>query len=87
MLADRVKDSGAVTMFPALAQTWLEQVSGQQGWKDFGAEDFGRLHRQFGVDWVVLQQPGVAGMECPYKNASPAGVPDSPDAPQAPGSQ
>ena len=70
MLADRVKDSGAVTMFPALAQTWLEQASSQQGWKDFGAEDFVRLHRRFGVDWVVLQQPGVAGMECPYRNAT-----------------
>ena len=70
MLADRVKDSGAVTMFPALAQTWLEQVNAQQGWKNFGAEDFARLYRQFGVNWVVLQQPGVAGMECPYQNAS-----------------
>jgi hypothetical protein len=70
MLADRVKDSGAVTMFPALAQTWLEQVGSQQGWKDFGAEDLARLHRRFGVDWVVLQQPGVAGMECPYRNAA-----------------
>jgi hypothetical protein len=70
MLADRVKDSGAVTMFPALAQTWLEQVSSQQGWKDFGAEDFASLHRRFGVDWVVLQQPGVVGMECPFRNAT-----------------
>ena len=69
MLADRVKDSGAVTMFPGLAQTWLEQVSAQQGWKDFGVEDFARLHQRFGVDWVVLQQPGVAGMQCPYQNA------------------
>ena len=68
MLADRVKDSGAVTMFPALAQTWLEQVTAQQGWKDFGAEDFARLGQHFSVDWVVLQQPGVAGMECPYHN-------------------
>ena len=68
MLADRVKDSGAVTMFPALAQIWLEQVSSQQGWKEFGVEDFARLHHKFGVDWVVLQQPGVAGMECPYQN-------------------
>ena len=68
MLADRVKDSGAVTMFPALAQSWLEQVNGQLGWKDFGAEDFARLHQRFGVDWVVLQQPGVTGMECPYRN-------------------
>jgi len=68
MLADRVKDSGAVTMFPALARTWLDQVSAQQGWKDFGAEDFARLHQRFGVDWVVLQAPGVGGMDCPYRS-------------------
>jgi hypothetical protein len=70
MLADRVKDSGAVTMFPALAQIWLDQVSAQQGWKDFGVEDFAKLHQRFGVDWVVLRQSGVAGMDCPYRNAS-----------------
>ncbi len=86
MLADQVKDSGAVTMFPALAQTWLEQVSGQQGWKDFGVEDFARLHKQFGVDWVVLQQPGLAGMECPYENPA-LRVCRIPDAPQVPSSQ
>jgi hypothetical protein len=86
MLADRVKDSGAVTMFPALARTWLEQVTAEQGWKTFGVEDFGRLHQQIGVDWVVLQQPGVTGMECPYRNAALV-VCRIPDAPQTPGSQ
>jgi len=69
-MADRVKDSGAVTMFPALAQTWVEQVRAQQEWKSFGGEDFLRLHRQFGVDWVVLQQPGFTGMDCPYGNST-----------------
>jgi hypothetical protein len=67
-LADRVKDSGAVTMFPALAPSWLEQVNSEQGWENFGAGDFERLHRKYGLDWVVLQHPGVAGMECPYRN-------------------
>jgi hypothetical protein len=67
-LADRVKDSGAVTMFPALAPSWLEQVNSEQGWKSFGAEDFKRLHQKYGVNWVVLQQPGIAGMQCPYRN-------------------
>ena len=86
MLADRVKDSGAVTMFPALAPAWLEQVDSQQGWKDFGVEDFVRLHQRFGVDWVVLQQPAVAGLECPYRNAAVL-VCRIPDAPQTPGSQ
>jgi hypothetical protein len=67
-LADLVKDSGAVTMFPALAPSWLEQVSREEGLKNFGARDFERLHQKYGVDWVALQQPGVAGMECPYRN-------------------
>ncbi len=69
MLADQVKDSGAVTMFPALAQSWLEQMSNEAEWAHFGRQDFERLHSQFGVDWVVLRQPGVAGMECPYHNS------------------
>ena len=86
MLADRIKDSGAVSMFPALAQSWLEQVNSQQGWKDFGLEDFARLQRQHGVDWVVLQEPGVAGMDCPYRNAGLLVCRIS-AAPQAPGSQ
>jgi hypothetical protein len=67
-LADRVKDSGAVTMFPALAPSWLEQVNTEQGWENFGAGDFERLQRKYGLDWIVLQHPGVVGMECPYRN-------------------
>jgi len=67
-LADRVKDSGAVTMFPALAPSWFDQVNSEQGWENFGARDFDSLHRKYGVDWVVLQHPGVAGIECPYRN-------------------
>lgn len=69
MLADQVKDSGAVTMFPALAESWLKQVSSEAGWAQLGPQDFGRLHSQFGVDWVVLRQTAVAGMECPYHNS------------------
>jgi hypothetical protein len=68
MLADNIKDSGAVTMFPALAETWRQQVTAQQGWKNFQAADFRRLRSQFGVNWVVLKQPGVSGLDCPYQN-------------------
>jgi len=67
MLVDQVKDSGAVTMFPALAGRWLEQVTDEQGWKNFGRNDFDRLGGKYGVDWVVLDQPGVGGLECPYQ--------------------
>jgi hypothetical protein len=68
MLADAVKDSGAVTMFPALAASWREQLGAQQGWKHFQGPDFHRLRQRYGVSWVVLQQPGVAGLSCPYQN-------------------
>ena len=70
MLADAVKDSGAVTMFPPMAEEWLKQVQSQSGWKTFQWQDFHRLHSEYGVNWVVLQQPGAAGLDCPYQNAS-----------------
>ena len=70
MLADRVKDSGAVSMFPALAETWSEQVQSQAGWTRFRRADFEFLRSRYGVDWVVLQQPGAAGLECPYSNST-----------------
>jgi hypothetical protein len=70
MLADGVKASGAVSMFPALAEEWLRQMQAQSGWSTFQAQDFRRLQAEYGVSWVVLQQPGVAGLECPYRNAA-----------------
>jgi hypothetical protein len=68
MLADNVKDGGSVSMFPAIAEKWQEQLSAEQGWKHFRAEDFRRLKARFGVRWVVLQQPGVPELVCPYQN-------------------
>jgi hypothetical protein len=68
MLADRVKDSGAVSMFPQLADTWLHQVEAEDGWSHFQLKDFLRLKQQFGVNWVVLRTPGIAGLDCPYQN-------------------
>jgi hypothetical protein len=52
-------------MFPALLRRWSKSVL--SGWNDL-AEDFASLRQRFGVDWVVLQQPGVAGMDCLYHN-------------------
>jgi hypothetical protein len=69
-LADEVKDSGAVTMFPALAETWREQVNAETSWQNFQVADFQRLKRQFGVNWVVVQQSREAGLRCPYTNAA-----------------
>ncbi len=69
-LADGVKDNGVVSMFPALAEEWWAQVQAQTPWKSFRAEDFLRLKNQYGASWVVVQQPGVAGLDCPYQNGA-----------------
>jgi len=69
-LADTVKDGGAVSMFPALADPWWEQVKAQSPWKSLHAEDLSHLRDKYGVSWVVLQQPGIAGLPCPYENAA-----------------
>jgi hypothetical protein len=72
MLADAIKDSGALTMFPdlPLAEHWEQQMNAQQGWDHFQAADFARLRRDWGVTWVVLDQPEVTGLACPYSNAT-----------------
>jgi hypothetical protein len=68
MIADDVTDGGAVTMFPPMADEWLAQSQAHRNWKQFGPEDFRRLKAEYGVNWVVVQQPGVSGLECPYEN-------------------
>jgi hypothetical protein len=68
MLADAVKDSGAASMFPALSEKWKEQSVAQQGWKTFTREDFLRLKARYGVNWAVLERPGVSGLACSYAN-------------------
>ena len=71
-LADNVKDSGAVTMFPKLADTWLQQTRALGGWKNFTVTDFEGLKQSYGVNWVVLQAGTQAGLACPYRNQSVA---------------
>ena len=62
------KDSGVVSMFPPLAQEWWERFQAVRGWKNFQKDDFLRLQARYGVSWAVLQQPGVAGLQCPFQN-------------------
>jgi hypothetical protein len=69
-LADANKDNGVVSMFPPLAEKWLEQVKAQTPWKNLSAVDFARLKQKYSVDWVVVEQPGVAGLDCAYQNAA-----------------
>lgn len=69
VLADEIKDAGMVARVPRLAPRWLREVEAQRGWRTFQQPDFLRLKREFGVDWVVLQTPGVSGLPCPYRNS------------------
>jgi hypothetical protein len=69
-LADLSKDSGAVSMFPPLAEDWWTQVQAQTPWKNFRIQDFTRLKKTYGVSWVVVQQPGVEGLDCAYQNSA-----------------
>jgi hypothetical protein len=72
MLADRIKDRAVTNPLPGMAETWLEQVKAREGWKDFGAEDFRRLKKDFGVNWIVVENKGAAnpaaGLDCPHRN-------------------
>jgi hypothetical protein len=70
MMADYIKDSGVALLFPAIAPRWQREVHARDNWQRFTAEDFARLHREFGVDWVVLERshPAAQKLECPYQN-------------------
>jgi hypothetical protein len=69
-LADAVKDSGAVSMFPELpsAAHWLEQLNAQKDWSHLQDSDFRGLERKYGVNWVVLEHPVHTRLACPYEN-------------------
>jgi hypothetical protein len=58
-----------LALFPQIGDSWFAQVRAQTGIDDFQAQDFARLKQQYGVSWVVLRQPGRAGLDCPYQNA------------------
>ncbi len=68
MLADNVKDSGAVSLFPQLADEWKREVEAQGGWDKFQLSDFEKLSKRYPVTWVLTRLPGPAGLPCPYRN-------------------
>lgn len=69
-LADAVKDNGVVSMFPLLAERWLGEVKAQSPWNKLGISDFVRLKEEYNANWVILQEPGVPGLACPYQNSA-----------------
>jgi hypothetical protein len=70
MLAEGIHDLAPAAMSPPLAARWMEQIRDQTPWRQFRREDFARLKSKYGVSWVILEQPGVEGLDCPYSNAA-----------------
>src|ERR1035437_4082736 len=68
VLADYVKDSGAVSLFPRLAAEWENQVGAQRGLDHFAPADFARLLKRYPVTWILTTRPGPRGLICPYEN-------------------
>jgi hypothetical protein len=68
VLADNLKDSGAVSLFPQLAADWKAEVLAQTGWQHFRLADFEHLAQQYPVTWIVARRPAPAGLTCPYEN-------------------
>ncbi len=69
-LADAVKDAAVVTQVPELGPAWVRQVKAQAGWSRFALADFERLKAEFGVDWVLVNYPQAAGLDCRWHNGS-----------------
>ena len=67
VLADNIKDSGAVTMFPSLVGDWQQQQQAQRGFNHFTLADYQRLASQYPVTWAVVENP-IPGLDCPYRN-------------------
>ncbi len=74
-VADWDKDGGVVSLFPAVGPRWHREVHEIMGWNSFSAADFQRLHRDLGVDWVVIARNNgtsstVSAADCPYQNSA-----------------
>ena len=65
VLADYDKDGGMAARVPRLAPRWLKEVNAQTGWQNFQAADFYRLHKEFGVNWIILSRSSPFGSNEP----------------------
>lgn len=67
-LADNLKDSGPVALFPRLAEEWKRQTLATAGWDKFDKQDFERLVKLYPVTWIVTRSPGPEFADCRYRN-------------------
>ncbi len=70
MLADNIKDPAVVTQVPQLASRWAREARARKNWKSFQLADFNRLKTEFGVNWVLVNYPAPAGLDCRWHNDS-----------------
>lgn len=69
-LADYYKDSGAVSLFPGLADTWKAMSTATTGLNSFSTSDFARLREEYPeVSWTIVRGPAPAGLQCPFVQA------------------
>jgi len=68
--ADNSKDPSVVEVFPDLAWQWKLETDAIANWNRFSLADFKRLKRDYHISWVVVEQPGVSGLICPYSNSA-----------------
>jgi hypothetical protein len=70
VMADYIKDSGVVLLFPAIAERWRTEVHARWDWNRFQRADFENLRHEFGVNWVLLSasHPAAAELSCPFGN-------------------
>ena len=68
VLADNLKDSGAVSLFPELADRWKDQVQAQSQIEHFHLGDFKNLAERYPVTWILTHRPDPTGLTCPYEN-------------------
>jgi uncharacterized membrane protein (UPF0136 family) len=67
-LADYYKDSGVVSLFPALADEWKQMSSATYGLNHFSTAQFRQLQREYpAVNWTVIHGIAPSGLNCPYQ--------------------
>jgi len=67
VLADAVKDSGAVSLFPSLAVEWSKEVTATRHLDQFTAADYRHLAAAYPVTWILTNH-APPGLSCPYQN-------------------
>jgi hypothetical protein len=70
MLADAVKDSGAVSLFPDLAERWKSQVDAVTDWRCLRRSELDAVAARYPVTWIVVAGNGPPGLTCPYRNGT-----------------